>query len=140
MRFSVNRIEISLLLVLLVVVSKTSDVYAQTKLPAPPLLSEVPKKDSADKEIDAIEWGEWNKKTDSPPKYGVGIVGTIESELSQLDKSDLLNNATGVATTKLNNQKDTKQLTKAKDIKNMMKELEAIEAELKKELSDDTEF
>ena len=86
----------------------------------------------------AIDWGDWGADKNFENKdFGVGIQGTIEAELSRLDKSNLLQNATGVATSKNKNGDANK---KPKDLKKTMAELEAMEAKVKKEIEDDSEF
>lgn len=91
------------------------------------------KKDSVD------QWSDWNSPTLAKPKYGVGIQGDIESKLNQLDKSNLLDNTNGVLVKK-NNNKAVDKMKKPKNIKQMMAELKAMEAELKQELSHESEF
>ena len=94
----------------------------------------------------AIDWGAWNSDpTNSQdsvsPKLktsGVGIRGNIEAELSLIDKSNLLNNASAVATKPKNN--NTGRQKKSRDLKKAMAELEAMEAKVKKEIEDDSEF
>lgn len=83
-----------------------------------------------------IDWGDWNLKPSS--QFGVGIQGNIEAEINLLDKSSLIENATGVATK--NTPANLANKTKSKDLKKMMAELEAMEAKVKKEIEDDTEF
>lgn len=83
-----------------------------------------------------IDWGDWNLKPTS--QFGVGVQGNIEAEINLLDKSSLIENATGVATK--NTPANLANKTKSKDLKKMMAELEAMEAKVKKEIEDDTEF
>ena len=91
-----------------------------------------------DKDNQTIDWGDWALAPNT--QYGVGIQGEIEAEINLLDQSNLLENATGVATTpKDSNNQQGKKLT-TKDLKKMMAELEAMEAKVKKEIEDDTEF
>lgn len=85
-----------------------------------------------------IDWGTWNLTPTT--QFGVGIKGDIEAELSSLDKSNLIDNASGVATTENTNNNSRDKKTKTKDLKSMMAELEAMEAKVKKEIDDDTEF
>jgi len=91
-------------------------------------------KDSVD------QWSDWNSPTLVKPKYGVGIQGDIENKLNQLDKSNLLENTNGVLVKKNNNKKVIDKMNKPKNIKQMMAELKAMEAELKQELSHESEF
>lgn len=74
------------------------------------------------------------------PKYGVGIQGYIENKLNQLDKSNLLDNTNGVLAKKNNKKKVIDKMKKPKNIKKMMAELKAMEADLKQELSHESEF
>lgn len=83
-----------------------------------------------------IEWGNWDAKKAPLSRYGVGISGKIEAELSRLDRSNLLDNAEGVEV----QNKKPKASSKPKDIQQMMAELEAMEAEIKKEINDESEF
>jgi len=92
------------------------------------------KKDSVD------QWSDWNSPSLVKPKYGVGIQGDIENKLNQLDKSNLLENTNGVVVKKNNNKKAVDKMRKPKNIKQMMAELKAMEAELKQELSHESEF
>lgn len=103
--------------------------------PTKPKHSDIPADNQA---ADNIDWGDWLLPTNQ--QFGVGIQGNIEAQMNVLDQSNLLDNATGVATTNKddNNHKDKKQ--KARDLKQMMAELEAMEAKVKKEIDDDTEF
>ncbi|SFD58642.1 hypothetical protein [Pseudoalteromonas denitrificans] len=86
------------------------------------------------------EWDDWNKKMPTQPKYGVGIQGDIEQKLNQLDKSNLLNDVNGVLVKKNKEKIITSKIPKPKNIKQMMAELEAMEAEVKQELSNESEF
>lgn len=109
----------------------------QKESPEKRTVSSVEKK-QVDKE--SIEWGEWGVAAKKKNPYGVGIQGSIESQLSQLDKSNLLDNADGVASKKTNTEKKHVTQKKTRDIKRMMRELEIMEAEVKKEINDETEF
>lgn len=88
-----------------------------------------------------IDWGDWNTELTTPipnKKFGVGIKGKLEAELSTLDKSNLLENPTGVSA-----KEKAKGTGKGKiqtDLKKTMAELEALEAKVKKEIEDDSEF
>lgn len=96
--------------------------------------------DSTDAD-ESIDWGDWDTElapAQTQTGFGVGIQGKIESELSRIDKSNLLQNASGVATTK--NSNDTGISKKPRDLKKTMAELEALEAKVKKEIEDDSEF
>lgn len=74
-------------------------------------------------------------------KWGVGIQGTIENQLSELDKSSLLNNANGVAVQQQSGNNGAPTTPKpTKDIKRMMQALQQMEAEVEKELNNDAEF
>lgn len=79
---------------------------------------------------------------DPPKQYGVGIQGTIENKLSELDKSSLLENADGVAVKQNQHQSDVKPPSPkpTKDIKRMMQAIQQMEAEVEKEINDDAEF
>ncbi|PAJ75317.1 hypothetical protein CJF42_05590 [Pseudoalteromonas sp. NBT06-2] len=92
------------------------------------------KKDSVD------QWSDWNNSPLVYPKYGVGIQGYIENKLNQLDKSNLLDNTNGVLAKKNNKKKVIDKMKKPKNIKKMMAELKAMEADLKQELSHESEF
>lgn len=83
-----------------------------------------------------IEWGAWDAEKDSASRYGVGIQGEIEEELSRLDRSNLLDNAEGVEV----QNKNKSHASKPRDIKKLMAELEAMEAEIKQEINDESEF
>ncbi|MDG1753160.1 MAG: hypothetical protein P8I03_16100 [Thalassotalea sp.] len=84
------------------------------------------------------DWGDWNK-TDTH-QYGVGIQGKIQKELNKLDKSSLLENANNVSTLKVDIKKMKKKKKKQKSMKQIMAELTAMEAKVKQELNDDSEF
>lgn len=85
-----------------------------------------------------IDWGDW--ALSPTPEYGVGIRGELEAQISRMDQSNLLENAEGVSTTsKGSNNKDSETLA-MKDLKKMMAELQAMEAQVNKEIEDDTEF
>ena len=128
-----------LILIFLLLVLTTTYASAQTnKVKKTEDLISPPTKSQYRKKLE-IEWGDWNQINTST-KYGVGIKGVIESELSQLDKSSLLNNATGVAVSTVPIRSQLRKPSKPKDIKKMIEELELLEAELTKELNDDTEF
>jgi|GEM_PF-4964906 len=74
-------------------------------------------------------------------KWGVGIQGTIENQLSELDKSSLLNNANGVAVQQQSGNNGAPTTPKpTKDIKRMMQALQQMEAEVEKEINNDAEF
>jgi len=93
---------------------------------------------SKSKKDDVNQWSDWDSPVLTKPKYGVGIQGEIESKLNQLDKSNLLDKANGVLVKK--NNKAVDKMKKPKNIKQMMAELKAMEAELKQELSHESEF
>lgn len=74
-------------------------------------------------------------------QWGVGIQGTIENQLSELDKSSLLNNANGVAVQQQSGNNGAPTTPKpTKDIKRMMQALQQMEAEVEKEINNDAEF
>ncbi len=95
-------------------------------------------KDAPAEDGKAIDWGGWNLK--SSAKFGVGIQGDIEAQINLLDQSNLLDDATGVATRKKAENLAQDKQTKVPDLKKMMAELEAMEAKVKKEIDDDSEF
>ncbi len=94
-------------------------------------------KEVKEKKLAVDQWDDWNNKPSSP-KYGVGIQGNLESQLNQLDKSSLLDKANGVTAKKSTKKNNNKM--KPKNIKQMMAELKAMEAEVKQELNNETEF
>lgn len=121
---------------LLLLYPSLTSANEQTKIGKAKQQIETPKnkKDSVD------QWSDWNNPSLVKPKYGVGIQGDIENKLNQLDKSNLLENTNGVIVKKNNNKKAVDKMRKPKNIKQMMAELKAMEAELKQELSHESEF
>jgi len=83
-----------------------------------------------------IEWGNWDAVKAPLSRYGVGISGKVEAELNRLDRSNLLDNADGVEV----QNKKPKRASKPKDIRQMMAEMEAMEAEIKQEMNNESEF
>ncbi|WP_338290758.1 hypothetical protein [Planctobacterium marinum] len=105
---------------------------AANKSPAPPVSKQ------ASGQNQNIDWGEWAL---SPlPEYGVGIRGELEAQINQMDQSNLLDNANGVITTPQDKSKSDGTTLSMQDLKKMMAELEAMEAKVKEEIEDDTEF
>ena len=114
----------------------STNVFAE---PQKPLNKDKPQLiKSKNKKDDVNQWSDWDSPVLTKPKYGVGIQGEIESKLNQLDKSNLLDKANGVLVKK--NNKAVDKMKKPKNIKQMMAELKAMEAELKQELSHESEF
>jgi hypothetical protein len=126
--------------ILLIYCANSTSVWAQNI----PKLEKKTKVETTDTNIkldkDDTEWGDWGLKTPKNTNYGIGIRGLIEAELSLLDKSNLVDNAGGVAAKKKQLNVPPKVIKKTKDIKRMMKELEIMEAEVKQEINDETEF
>ena len=85
-----------------------------------------------------IDWGMW---AEAPQKqYGVGIQGDIENQINLLDKSNLLDNATGVEVKTKAVDPQPQKAKKTKNLQQMMAELKAMEAKLEKEIENETEF
>jgi hypothetical protein len=82
-----------------------------------------------------VEWGDWGNS-----KYGVGVRGTLEKELNELDKSNLLRDASGVAPLAKIKKEQGQPKVRTKDIRKMMEQIKAMEKKLKRELDNDSEF
>ena len=84
----------------------------------------------------SIDWGGWESA-----EYGVGVRGALQKELNQLDKSNLLKDATGVALGSAKRKGDKKnKIKKPKDIRKTIEQLKAKEEKLRRELKNDSEF
>lgn len=85
----------------------------------------------------AIDWGDWDKKFQPQQRYGVGIKGKLQNAISELDKSNLLNDTSGVSSTP---KTPTDKNKKRKDIKKMKQELKALEEKVKQEIESDEDY
>ena len=83
-----------------------------------------------------IDWGDWNKKFKPQQRYGVGIKGRLQDAISELDKSNLLDDASGVKPTK----SKKKIIKHTKNIKKMKQELRALEEKVKQEIEGDEDY
>ena len=84
-----------------------------------------------------IDWGGWDKKFQPQQRYGVGIKGQLQNAISELDKSNLLNDSSGVSNTSQSTQNKN---AKRKDIKKMKQELRALEEKVKQEIEDNEDY
>lgn len=114
-----------------------TNVFAQqtdTKKTTPP-----PPKNKAlkDENKQAIDWGDWDKKLQPQQRYGVGIKGQLQNAISELDKSNLLKDSSGVSNT--SEVSDNKKI-KRKDIKKMKQELRALEEKVKQEIENNEDY
>lgn len=85
----------------------------------------------------AIDWGDWDKKLQPQERYGVGIKGQLQNAISELDKSNLLKDSSGVSNT--SQVSDNKNI-KRKDIKKMKQELRALEEKVKQEIENNEDY
>lgn len=85
----------------------------------------------------AIDWGDWDKKFQPQQRYGVGIKGKLQNAISELDKSNLLNDTSGVLSTPKDGIENN---NKRKDIKKMKQELKALEEKVKQEIESDEDY
>lgn len=86
-----------------------------------------------------IDWGDWNTKSVRTPST-TNKKEAVKAELRNLDNSAVLNENQGVTTQKVDPAKIQNKQKKIKNVKAMMKELEKLEAELKQEIRNDSEF
>ncbi len=86
-----------------------------------------------------IDWGDWNTKSARTPST-INKKEAVKAELRNLDNSAVLNENQGVTTQKVDPAKIQNKQKKIKNVKAMMKELEKLEAELKQEIRNDSEF
>ena len=84
-----------------------------------------------------IDWGDWDKKFQPQQRYGVGIKGQLQNAISELDKSNLLNDSSGVSNT---SQSAQNKNAKRKDIKKMKQELRALEEKVKQEIEHNEDY
>ncbi|WP_372769474.1 hypothetical protein [Pseudoalteromonas sp.] len=84
-----------------------------------------------------IDWGDWDKKFQPQQRYGVGIKGQLQNAISELDKSNLLNDTSGVPNT---SQLSVDKKMKRKDIKKMKQELRALEEKVKQEIENNEDY
>jgi hypothetical protein len=83
-----------------------------------------------------VEWGSWGNT-----EYGVGVRGKLEEELNKLDRSNLLEDPSGVSSLDSKSSiKNKKNLSQPKNIKKMMEQLKAMEKKLRRELDNDSEI
>lgn len=87
-----------------------------------------------------IDWGDWNIKSPKTTPPVINKKDALKAELRDLDQSKVLDENQGVTTKKLDLGKAQDKPKTVKNIKAMMKELEKLEAELKQEIRNDSEF
>lgn len=123
-------------IIILLLILCPSLAWGQTteKKPTNKAVNKQPKQNK-DKQLD---WGDWDQKFKPQQRYGVGIKGKLQSAISTMDKSNLLQDATGV---KVTDAKAVKNKTNsALDIKKMKQELKALEKKVEHEIDNDIDL
>ena len=86
---------------------------------------------------EVIDWGDWDQKYKPQHRYRVGVKGKLQDAISELDKSNLLDDTSGVTKTKPLQGQSSK---KSKDIKKMKEELRALERKVIQEIESDGDY
>jgi len=97
-----------------------------------------PKTSNTKKPKSNMDWGDWDQKFKPQQRYGVGIKGELQSAISEMDKSNLINDSGGVkvSPTSQSNKKEKAAL----NIKKMKAELKALEKKVEHEIDDDNDY
>lgn len=95
---------------------------------------------TASKKANTLDWGDWNKKFKPQQRYGVGIKGKLQSAISEMDKSNLISDSTGVKVSPSQSQIKTKKENSAINIKKMKAELKALEKKVEQEINNDIDY
>lgn len=114
-----------------------NSAFAKNSEPPPKQAKQKPPTEKPAQKKPELDWGDWEQKFKPQQRYGVGIKGKLQSAISELDKSNLLNDSNGVQVTPADkSQKPTKTL----DIKKMKAELKALEKKVEQEIDDDIDY
>lgn len=98
------------------------------------------KQKSASSKANTLDWGDWNKKFKPQQRYGVGIKGELQSAISTMDKSNLINDSSGVKVSPSQPAVKTKKEASAINIKKMKAELKALEKKVEQEINNDIDY
>lgn len=94
------------------------------------------KQEKVAKKETKLDWGDWNKKYKPQQRYGVGIKGKLQSAISQMDKSNLINNSSGVSVSPAKNKTKKSSV----NIKKMKAEIKALEKKVEQEINHDIDY
>ena len=92
------------------------------------------------KQSSTLDWGDWDKKFEPQQRYGVGIKGKLQSAISEMDKSNLISDSSGVKVSQSQSKIKTKKENSAINIKKMKAELKALEKKVEQEINNDIDY
>ena len=122
---------------LLLLVIFSSFVAAQEPITPPKESTNTGQKSGASKS-NKLDWGDWNKEFKPQQRYGVGIKGDLQSAISEMDKSNLISDSSGVKVS--SSLQKTKKENSAINIKKMKAELKALEKKVEQEINNDIDY